>query len=101
MKLEANMVVESSTVSPSIPILEYSFMDQPLEFEPEANMFEAHMIYLHTSRFLCLIDCAYLVEKSSRICICVMQWIQPHDMGIRWERDNASCQASGKYYPSY
>ena len=55
--LEANMV-ETSTISPSIPILEYSFMDQPLEFEPEANMFEAHMIYLHTSRFLCLIDCA-------------------------------------------
>ena len=57
-KPEANMVVESSTISPSIPILEYSFMDHPLEFEPEANMFEAHMIDLHTSRFLCLIDCA-------------------------------------------
>ena len=33
-------------------------MDHPLEFEPEANMFEAHMIDLDTSRFLCLIDCA-------------------------------------------
>ena len=52
------MVVESSTVSPSILILEYNFMDHPLEFEPEANMFEAHMIDLHTSRFLCLIDYA-------------------------------------------
>ena len=29
------------------------------------------MIYLHTSRFLCLIDCAYLVQKSSCICRCV------------------------------
>ena len=150
------MVVETSTISPSIPILEYSFMDQPLEFEPEANMFEAHMIDLHTSRFLCLIDCAsthtilchkeffhhiedqapfdiktivgscigqgrgpasiqlpsgvfleihdaiyaYLTKKSSCICRYVTQWIPSHDMGTRWERDNASCQAHGKYYPS-
>ena len=94
------MVAETSLISPSIPILEYSFMDQPLEFEPEANMFEAHMIDLHTSRFLCLIDCAYLVKKSYCICRCVTQWMPPHDIGTRWERDNVSCQAPVKYYPS-
>ena len=57
-KPEANMVAKTSTISPSIPILEYSFMDQLLKFEHEANMIKAHMIYLHTSHFLCLIDCA-------------------------------------------
>ena len=63
------MVVESSTISPSIPILEYSFMDHPLEFEPKANMFEAHMIDLHTNYFLCLIDAPqhtlfYVIKNS-------------------------------------
>ena len=67
------MVVETSTISPSIPILEYCFMDQPLEFKPEANMIEAHIIYFHTSRFLCLIDCAYLAKKSSCIFRCARQ----------------------------
>ena len=67
------MVAETSTISPSIPILEYSFMDQPLKFEPEANMIEAHMIDLHTSRFLCLIDCIYLIKKSSCIFRCARQ----------------------------
>ena len=52
------MVAETSTISPSIPVLEYSFMDQPLEFEPKANRIEAQMTDLHTSRFLCIIDCA-------------------------------------------
>jgi hypothetical protein len=36
-----------------------------LEFEPETNMIEAHMIDLHTSRFLCLIDYA-----STHIILC-------------------------------